>query len=390
MVEKFHFAAYQDQIFLAGVDGKKPRLEILYARLEAQAKERITRTAYGYVAGGAGSEDTMDENLRAFRRRRIVPRMLRDVSDRAFRVDVAETSLPAPLMLAPLGVQSLLHPEAETATARGAAAAGIPFVLSTASSRSMEEVAQACGDHPRWFQLYWPKDWDLTESFLERARRAGYSAVVVTLDTRLLGFRPRDLREGFNPFLRGQGLANYLTDPVFVRGLPAPPEADPETAVRHFLTSFSDKGHTWSDLKRLREVSPMPLLVKGILHPDDARAALDCGVDGIIVSNHGGRQVDGAIGALDALPSVASAVEGRADVLFDSGIRSGADMFKALALGAKACLIGRPFAWGLAAGGSQGVTEVLACLLAEFDLTMALCGCRSPEEIDASFLTAPR
>jgi isopentenyl diphosphate isomerase/L-lactate dehydrogenase-like FMN-dependent dehydrogenase len=334
-----------------------------------------------YVACGAGNGDTMRANREAFGRWRIVPRFLRDVSRRTLGIELLGRRLPAPVLLAPVGVQAMLHPEAELAVARAARALGVPLVLSTVSSTPMEAVAQALGEAPRWFQLYWPRDPALAASLVGRAERAGYSAVVVTLDTFLLGWRERDLQQAWLPFAHGQGLANYLTDPVFRAALPAPPEKDPAAAVRHFLAIAGNPALVWDDLAWLRRQTSLPILLKGLLHPDDARRAVELGVEGVIVSNHGGRQVDGAVASLDALPAVVEAVAGRTAVLFDGGIRRGADVFKALALGARAVLLGRPYCWGLAVAGEAGVREVLRNLMADFELTMALDGCASCADI---------
>jgi lactate 2-monooxygenase len=262
----------------------------------------------------------------------------------------------------------------------------VPFALSTVSSRSMEEVAQAAGNAPRWFQLYWGKNPDLTASMLQRAERAGYTALVVTLDTSMLAWRERDLQHAYLPFLLGQGLANYFSDPVFRGLLPQPPEQNPAAAIQLWGSLFSNTTLTWSDIPFLRKHTRMPIILKGILHAEDAARALDAGADALIVSNHGGRQVDGAIAALDALPAVMREVKGRVPVLFDSGIRRGADVFKALALGAKAVLLGRLYMYGLAVAGEQGVREVLLNLLADFDLTLALSGYSSCAELDATAL----
>ncbi len=367
----------QMQIYLAGMQGQRPTTPMTYEQLEEQARQRLSAEAFGYVAGGAGGEETMRANRAAFERWQIVPRMLRDVSQRDLRVQVLGASMPAPVMLAPIGVQSIVHPEAEVAVARAAASIGVPFILSTASSKTMEEVAQAAdaaGTAPRWYQLYWGRDPELTASFLSRAEKAGYSAIVVTLDTPILSWRERDISLAYLPFLLGEGIANYLSDPVFRASLPQPPEDNPQAAVMRFVQVFSNPTLTWDDLKFLREHTSLPLLLKGILHPEDASRALDAGAAGIIVSNHGGRQVDGAIPALDALPGVVAAVRGRAPVLFDSGIRRGADVFRAVALGASAVLLGRPYMWGLTLGGEAGVRDVVLNTLADLDLTLALSG----------------
>src|SRR5579859_298232 len=329
------------EIYQHPVTGKKLSVPISLSLLEQKAKEALEPRAYDYVAGGAGGETTMRANLEAFYRWRIVPRMLRNVSARGLSVQLLGAKLPAPVLLGPVGVQEIIHRDAEVAVGRAAAELGLPFVLSTVSSRPMEEVAQAMGNGPRWFQLYWGKNPELTASMLERAERAGYTALVVTLDTSMLGWRERDLERSYLPFFFCEGLSNYFTDPVFRAALKQPPEKDPAEAVRLWASIFTNNALAWEDLAFLREHTKLPIILKGILHRDDAARALACGVDGLIVSNHGGRQVDGAIAALDALPGVVRAVNGEIPVLFDSGIRRGADIMKALALGARAVQIGR-------------------------------------------------
>jgi isopentenyl diphosphate isomerase/L-lactate dehydrogenase-like FMN-dependent dehydrogenase len=382
------FANYQYEIYLAGMAGTVPELPVRADQLEALARERLDDGAYGYVAGGAGIEETVLANREAFARWVIVPRMLRDVGQRYLSTSVLGTELPAPVLLAPIGVQSIVHPEAEGAVAKAASGLGIPVVLSSASSKTMEEVAEAMGSVPRWFQLYWPRDPELTASFLSRAEAAGYSAVVVTLDTFLLAWRPRDLQGAYLPFLKGEGVANYFSDPVFRSRLDKPPEEDLMSAVMQFQQVFLNPTVTWDDLASLRELTRLPILLKGIQHPDDARQAADLGMDGVVVSNHGGRQVDGAVGSLDALPDVVEAADDRLAVLFDSGVRTGSDAFKAIALGAKAVLLGRPYMWGLAVGGEDGVRHVLRSFLAELDLTMALAGISQLDQIDPAALAS--
>ena len=378
----------QFEIYQRGLAGQKLSVPIPISGLENKASEVLTQQAYDYVAGSASGERTARANLAAFERWRIVPRILRDVSQRDLTVELLGQMLPTPVLLGPIGVQSIIHADAEVAVARAAASMGVPFVLSTVSSRPLEEVAQASGTGLRWFQLYWGKDHELTASLLARAEKAGYRALVVTLDTAMLGWRERDLRHPYLPFLLGHGLANYFTDPVFRSRLPQPPEADPASAIRLWAGLFSNTALKWNDLKWLRSQTRMPIVLKGILHPDDARLALEQGVDGIIVSNHGGRQVDGAIAALDALPGIVAVIEQKIPVLFDSGIRYGADAVKALALGAKAVLLGRLYVWGLAVGGEQGVRDVIENFLADFDLTMGLSGFRSVRELDQSVLAS--
>jgi lactate 2-monooxygenase len=380
------FADFQNEIYARGLVDETPKLPLGSSGLEERARAALSTEAFGYVAGGAGAERTMQANLQAFERWKIVPRMLRDVSVRDLSSSVLGTPMPAPVMLAPIGVQSIVHPDAELAASRAAAAQGVPFILSTAASHTIEEVAEAMGEASRWYQLYWPKDRDLAESFVHRAEQAGYGAIVVTLDTWLLGWRPRDLGDAYLPFLKGEGVANYFSDPVFRAGLERTPEQDPGPAIGQWAYQFANPSVTWSDLAWLREQTRLPIVLKGILHPEDALRAVEEGVDGLIVSNHGGRQVDGAIGALDALPEVSRAVGGELPVLFDSGIRTGADIFKALALGADAVCLGRPYVWGLAVDGQEGVEHVLRCLLAELDLTLALSGYTAVGQLDGSSL----
>jgi isopentenyl diphosphate isomerase/L-lactate dehydrogenase-like FMN-dependent dehydrogenase len=354
--------------------------------LERRAREALSREAFGYLSGGAGAEDTMRANLDGFRRWRIEPRVLRDVSSRNWHTTLLSTPLPAPVLLAPLGVQGILHPDAELATARAAAALGVPIILSSVSSVPLEDVAVVMGDAPRWFQLYWSSDPEVAASFLVRADRAGYRAIVVTVDCPILAWRERDLANAYSPFLHGHGIANYVSDPVFRTRLARPPEQDPAAAVRHFSETFGNAALTWKDLPFLRRHTSLPIVLKGILNPDDAARAVDAGVDAIVVSNHGGRQVDGVVATMDALPRVLDRVSGRMPVLLDGGVRRGADAVKALALGASAVLLGRLYAWGLALAGETGVREVLLNFLADLDLTLGLTGCACPADIRPELL----
>jgi isopentenyl diphosphate isomerase/L-lactate dehydrogenase-like FMN-dependent dehydrogenase len=381
----------QQQVYTLGLTRDGLSIPISLALLEQKAKEILSPPAFDYVAGGAGGEDTVRANREAFYRRRIVPRMLRDVSQRDLSVELFGVQLLAPVILGPVGVQGILHAEGELASARAAAGLGLPFTLSTAASRPIEEVAQAAesaGNGVRWFQLYWGKNPELTASMLQRAERAGYKALVVTLDTSMLAWRERDLQHAYLPFILGQGLANYFSDPVFRSLLPQPPEQNPAAAIQLWSTLFSNTALTWRDISFLRKHTSVPIILKGILHPEDAARGLDAGVDGLIVSNHGGRQVDGAIATLDALPAIVREVHEQIPVLFDGGIRRGADVFKALALGARAVLLGRLYAWGLAVAGEQGVRDVVQNLLADFDLTLALSGHTSCGALDSTALSS--
>ncbi|MBA0050083.1 alpha-hydroxy-acid oxidizing protein [Streptomyces sp. AJS327] len=376
------FSNYQNEIYLHGLDGHLPPFTTDLTALGASARQRLDPGAYGYLAGSAGSGATHRANRESFDRHRLIPRMLTDATERDLRTSVLGTHAPAPVLLAPVGVQSIVHPDGELATARAAAALGVPFVLSTASSYTLEEVAEAAGPGaPRWFQLYWPEDDQVCLSILGRARAAGYTTLVVTLDTWTLAWRPQDLDQSYLPFLRGVGTAIPFSDPAFRAGLPAPPEEDLTSAVLHWVPMFTGRDRSWDRLTFLRAHWQGPLVVKGIQHPDDARRAVDAGVDGVIVSNHGGRQVDGAVAALDVLPEIAQAVGERTEVLFDSGVRTGSDVLKALALGARAVLVGRTFAYGLAHGGEEGVLHVLRSLLADLEITLGLSGHRTPAEL---------
>ena len=381
------FGDYYREIYARGMSGERPELSVSIAELERQAEGAIPAQAAGYIWAGAGSEDTMRENTEGFRRWRIIPRMLRDVAERDLSTTVLGTAMPAPLMLAPIGVQKIVHEEGELGTARAAAAIGVPMIASTASHYTLEQIAAANGEGSRWFQLYWPNRPELAESFVRRAEAAGYGAIVVTVDTYIPGWKPRDLQQAWLPFLEGSGNANFFQDPVFRAGLERTPEEDLGAATGAYLDVYVNPSLEWESLSSLREWTSLPILLKGIQHVDDAREAVARGMNGIVVSNHGGRQVDGALASIDALPAIVDAVGGDLAVLFDSGIRGGADLFKALALGAEAVLLGRPYIWGLALGGQSGVETVLRTVLGELDLTMALSGYTSPGQLSPAALT---
>jgi isopentenyl diphosphate isomerase/L-lactate dehydrogenase-like FMN-dependent dehydrogenase len=414
----------QEEIYLSGLRGKKPIVPVDARHLEAQAHKKMSRRGFAYIAGGAGLEETMAANRESFDRWRIVPRMLHDVSHRDLSVEIFGRRLPAPLLLAPIGALEMAHPDADLAVAKAAAAEGIPPIFSNQASVDMETCSRAMGDAPRWFQLYWSTSDELVESLVQRAETCGCEAIVVTLDTTMFGWRPRDLNLAFLPFLYAQGIAQYTSDPVFralveearvrqptsvgrvtpravlslmrlARRYPGSSWSNfrtrlPIDGVRRFVDIYSRPSLTWQDLPFVRERTRLPIVLKGVLHPDDARRALDAGVDGLVVSNHGGRQVDGALGSLDALPPIVEAVAGRIPVLLDSGIRGGADAFKGLALGARAVLIGRPYAFGLGIAGERGVREVIQNFIAELDLTLGLAGCTSVFELDPQMLQRDR
>jgi L-lactate dehydrogenase (cytochrome)/lactate 2-monooxygenase len=418
--------AVQAAIYSAGAYGHKPKVPVEPSVLYDAARRRMSRKAWAYVAGSAGQHRTDKANTTAFERYSIVPRMLRDVAERSLGVTLFGHDLSAPVLFAPIGVLEMAHKEADLAVARAARALGIPMVVSTQGSVPMEDTARELGSNPLWYQLYWSNNDELARSLVERAEAAGAQAIVVTVDTHIVGWRTKDLDLGYLPFARGQGIAQYLSDPVFdalvrervsrgtsgevvARQRPTPAALGtllsinrhypgtlrdnlrsplPMAAIETFLDVFPCPGLTWEDLAKLRSITRLPIVLKGIQSVGDAQLALDHGVDGILVSNHGGRQVDAAVASLDALAAIAPVVDGRVPVLFDSGIRSGADIFKALALGADATLIGRPWLYGLALDGAAGAQAVMERLVAELDLTMALSGVANIAGITRDCLTS--
>jgi lactate 2-monooxygenase len=368
------FGDYQNEIYFAGLSGRTPAFPIRYPELEAKAHEALPENLVSYVAGGCGNERTQDANVAAFDHWGLVPRMLVGAKQRDLSIELFGMHFASPIFMSPIGVIGLcaVDGHGDVATANAAARMGVPMVASTLSVDPLESVARACGATPGFFQLYTPADRGLAESLVHRAEQAGFKALVVTLDTWLTGWRPRDLRTGNFPQLRGLCLANYFTDPRFRELLGKAPEEDVPAATALWARLFGNP-LTWDDIPWLRSLTKMPLILKGICHPDDARRAIDAGVDGIYCSNHGGRQANGGIAAIDLLEAVVNAA-GRTPVLFDSGVRTGVDVIKALALGARAVGIGRPYAYGLALGGTEGIVHVLRCLLAEADLYMAVDG----------------
>ncbi|HMQ50081.1 MAG TPA: lactate 2-monooxygenase [Saprospiraceae bacterium] len=421
-IPSFKALERQRTIYTRGMSGEVPAIPASYELLEKRVSQLISPKAFAYIAGGAGAEQTIKNNASGFDRWQIVPRMLKDVSQCDTSLFLLGQPLSAPVLLSPIGVLELAHRQADKAVAKAAANLGIPMIFSNQASVPMEDCAALMGQAPRWFQLYWSKSYDLVASLVQRAEACGCSAIVVTLDTTMLGWRARDIDEAYLPFLMGMGIAQYSSDPVFQKLLDDPPTSSevavkpkitlktlsnlvalmrrypgsfganlssgrPLKAVRQFINLYTNPALNWEDLPFLRQHTSLPILLKGILHPDDARRAVQAGIDGIIVSNHGGRQVDGAIASIDALPGIVDAVSGQIPVLMDSGIRSGAHIFKALALGAKAVCIGRPYVYGLALKGESGVSAVLQNMLADFELTMRLSGCTHLSEINRDMLT---
>ena len=368
------FGDFQNEIYFQGLAGVLPSLPMVFADLEARAEKVLPPSVWSYVAGGAGDERTQRVNCAVFEQWGLIPRMFAASKDRDLSVELFGLTLPSPLFMVPIGVIGLCAQDGhgDLAAARAAARTGVPMVASTLTVDPMEDIAAEFGDTPGFFQLYTPTDRELAASLVDRAKAAGFKGIVVTLDTWVTGWRPRDLRVSNFPQLRGHCLTNYTSDPVFRASLQRSPEEDPQGAVLRWAQVFGGP-LTWDDLSWLRSLTDLPLLVKGICHPDDARRAKDGGVDGIYCSNHGGRQANGGLPALDCLPGVVEAADGL-PVLFDSGIRSGADVVKALALGATAVGVGRPYAYGLALGGVDGIVHVLRTLLAETDLIMAVDG----------------
>jgi lactate 2-monooxygenase len=381
-----NYADFQLGLYFAGLGGELPPYPLTFAGLEAAAQEKMEHRLWDYVAGGAGDEHTQRSNVAAFGRWGILPRMLSGAAERDLSIELFGHRLPTPLLMAPIGVLGVMTDDehGDLAAAAASASSGVPMIASTLVQDPMEDVAAALGDTPGFFQLYTPNDREVAESFVRRAEAARYAGIVVTLDTWTLGYRPRDLQHATFPQLRGHCLANYFSDPVFRSRLQAPPEEDPGAATIHWAMSFGNPTLTWDDLGWLRDLTELPLLLKGICHPDDVRRAKDAGVDGIYCSNHGGRQA-GSAPALEMLPAVVDAAEGL-PVLFDSGVRSGVDVVKALALGATAVGIGRPYGYGAVLGGTAGIEFVLSCLLAETDLTMGLNGYRSVAELTRDVL----
>jgi isopentenyl diphosphate isomerase/L-lactate dehydrogenase-like FMN-dependent dehydrogenase len=418
----------QSLVYRAGVLGRRPAIPTDFAELERRAATAMAPRAWAYVAGGAGEGATMRANRAAFERHQILPRLLPGHARRDLSTELLGRRLPAPVVLAPVGAAGLVHRTSDLEVGAAAAGLGLPYIVSNQGCSPMEDVAAAMGSAPWWFQLYWSTDEALVDSLLARAAASGAEAIVVTLDTTMLGWRPQDLNLGSLPFSQGIGIAQYTSDPRFreivrdrvadkaARAAAGGPKDDvkvtlgalrsllsisrehpgdlrtnlrsptPRAAVETFLDIYSNPGLTWTQLATLRERTDLPFLVKGVLHPDDARRAVEVGASGVVVSNHGGRQVDGAVASLDALSAVRAAVGPELPVILDSGVRTGSDVVKAIALGADAVAIGRPYVYGLALGGRDGVRDVLANIVAELDLTMGLSGVGAVSQIGPDLL----
>jgi lactate 2-monooxygenase len=369
-----HFGDFQNEIYFAGLQGIVPRLPTDYRTLEAKATGALPSSVLNYVQGGCGDETTQVQNVEAFRHWGMVPRMMVDTTQRDLSIGLFGLKLPSPIFMAPIGVTGLCTQDnhGDIAAARASALTQVPMVASTLSNDPLEAVAAILGEMPGFFQLYTPKNKALAESLVHRAEAAGFKGIVVTLDTWVTGWRPRDLNTANFPQLRGHVLANYTSDPVFQDMLGGATVADRMAVVQTWASTFGAV-LTWKDMPWLRSLTKLPLILKGICHPDDARRAIDAGADAIYCSNHGGRQANGGIAAIDLLPAIVAA-SGETPVLFDSGVRSGTDVIKALAIGARAVGIGRPYLYGLALDGAAGAAHVLKCILAEADLLMAVNG----------------
>ncbi len=411
----------QREIYAQGMSGITPLIPTDFYQLESKAKKVLSKKAYAYIAGGAGLQNTIQNNLSAFSKVKIRPKMLKDSSQCDMSIELLGKKRTSPVLLCPIGVLELAHPGADIAVGKAAASLGVPFIFSSQASEPMEKVSQSMASGSRWFQLYWSKSDDLVKSFVERAERCQCEAIVVTLDTTLLGWRPYDLNLGYLPFLEAKGIGQYMPDPVFNKlvddGSYLPPAGKTKVnlhtlltllrmnyryegsffknlvsgralrGVRTFTNVYSNPALSWKEIAKLKKMTDLPIFLKGIHHPDDVSIAVSEGVNGIIVSNHGGRQVDGAIGIASTLPEIAEIADQKLTIIADSGVRSGADVFKALALGANAVCIGRPYAYGLAIGGETGVRDVILHILAELELTMRLTGCRNIDEIDNSMIS---
>lgn len=402
---EFNALSRQKNIYTDGFSGNTPTLPVDFPKLESAAESKLLPQAFAYIAGGAGLESTQAVNRSVWDKYPIIPRMLNDVSQRQLAANFLGSTYPLPLFLSPIGVLELAHPNGDLAVATACKSLGIPMMVSNQASHSMEDISKVLNGSPWFFQLYVSKSDELVLSFIHRAEQAGARGIVVTLDTTMLGWRPRDLNLGSLPFLQGRGIAQYTSDPVFKRLMikPATEQGKKKInvqsitnlfqlanrlpgaffknlsgqaldAVRLFTQIYSRPDLNWETIAWIKSSTKLPVILKGIQHPLDAQKAIDLGIDAIYVSNHGGRQVDGAQSSLDALIRIKEVVKHQIPILFDSGIRCGADITKALAVGAQMTGIGRPYAYALTLDGARGVESLVHNLAAELELTMALAG----------------
>lgn len=360
-------------LLLKNITAQAP-FPICFADLEKAVAEKIEAGPFGYIRSGAGGEQTLRNNRAAFEKYSIVPRFLQDVSNVQTSINLFGKTYPTPLLFAPVGMNGMVHDEGELAVVRAAKQLNMPYIQSTVSTYALEEVAQAAPSATKWFQLYWSTNEEIAFSMAARAEAAGFEAIVLTVDTVMLGWREEDVRNQFSPLKLGYARGNYMNDPVFTATLP---DDSFESYVQGVLQNVFHPTLNWEHVRELKKRTNLPILLKGILHPEDAKLAIDNGIDGIIVSNHGGRQLDGVIGSLDALPAIAKVVNGQIPIILDSGVYRGMDALKALALGADAVAIGRPFVYGLALEGQQGVEKVMTNLYDELKVSIALAGATS-------------
>ncbi|SFL72884.1 FMN-dependent dehydrogenase, includes L-lactate dehydrogenase and type II isopentenyl diphosphate isomerase [Gracilibacillus orientalis] len=356
---------------------------IRFQDLEQQAQDRLEPKVFGYIQSGGGREETLRTNETSFEKWQLVPRFGADVSTVSLDKKIHGETIQSPILLAPVGMQALANVNGEKASVSAAHKFGMPFMASTVSSYSLEDIAEACPDAERWFQLYYPNDEALAKSFVQRAEKAGYKAIVVTIDMATLGHREKDLTNKYSPFRLGKGMSNYTNDPIFQSYLRGYSQED---VLAEMQKVFFKPDLNWQHIQQLRKATSLPIYIKGVLHPDDTEKAVELGIDGIVVSNHGGRQLDRCIASIDALPLIKARVQDQLTILLDSGIRSGPDIVTALALGADAVLLGRPFVYGLAISGQSGVENVLENITNDLTKTLQLMGINDVNQVDHTFI----
>ncbi|NOT37948.1 MAG: lactate 2-monooxygenase [Saprospiraceae bacterium] len=406
------------EIYLKGNSGIKPIIPLCYEELESKAKKALPKNSYDYIYTGAGKHIGVSNNQSAFKKYAIRPRMLHGNASLDTSVKIFDTQLQSPFLFAPIGVLELAHPKGDLELAKASRNLQIPMIISNQASYSMEAITDTLQNMDRWFQLYFSKNYEFVESLIQRAEETKCSAIVITVDTTILGWRQMDLQNAFLPFTLGKGIAQYTSDPVFKKLMQQKPSSynkmaitpalivnmlgalsrfpgsllsnlvskDPIKAIRKFIEIYSKPDLNWNDIRWIKSKTKLPLLIKGILRSDDAKIAMQHGVDGIIVSNHGGRQVDHVISSLDALVEIKSQIPASYPLLLDSGIRTGTDAFIALCLGAKSVLVGRPYVYSLAINGHQGVTECMNNFITELHIMMMLSGVKNLNELSPELL----